>query len=301
MVHSGLMKTFKIVLITVSTLLFVGGAAFFLIGFLKPKPAGIYISTDPQSDVYINGTFSGKTPFQKTLDSGTIGLKLVPTDPQANLFPFETKLTLTSGIQTIVRREFGKNEDASGGDILSFESEGGRDAGMVVVSTPDNAQVSIDGVPRGFAPYKASSITPAEHQVIIKAPGYTDRIMTVSTKPGYRLTLFAKLAKSEDSPVLGATPSPTPAPLQFVLILNTPTGYLRVRTLPGTKGEEIGQVKPGDKFGYLDTDPDTGWLKIQFEEPQPGLPKGIIGWVSNQYAKLVDSSGKPVAAPTPTP
>ena len=47
---------------------------------------------------------------------------------------------------------------------------------------------------------------------------------------------------------------------------------------------EIDQVAPGDKFLLLDTDPASGWYKIQLEEPVPGLPNGRSGWISNEYA-----------------
>jgi uncharacterized protein YgiM (DUF1202 family) len=124
----------------------------------------------------------------------------------------------------------------------------------------------------------------------VKSAGYQDRIMNISTLLGYQLTVFAKLAKSSsESAALAA--APTPAPKTFVLILKTPTGFLRVRTLPGTAGEEIAQVKPGDKFPYLGTDEASGWYKIQYEGVQPGLPNGIIGWVSNQYAQIATESG----------
>lgn len=291
MIHSGLMKTFRIILIIVATVVILSATAFFVIGFLKPKPSGIYVNTNPQADVYINGNFVGKTPFQKTIDATTINLKLVPGISDQNLFPFETKITLVSGIQTIVRRQFGETEDGSSGDIISFEKDGGTEAGLIVISTPDNAQVSIDGVVRGFSPYRVSSISPANHQITVKAQGYTDRVLTVSTKAGYKLTLYAKLSKDVAGASTSATPTPTPAPKAFVLILNTPTGYLRVRSEPGTKGEEIGQVKPGEKYPLLETDTQTGWVKIQFEEVQPGLPDGISGWVSNQYAREVSATG----------
>lgn len=294
------MKTMRTVIIIFATLVIVTACAFFAIGLFKPKPAGIYVSTQPQANVYINGELSGVTPFQKTINASTINLRLVPVGNQS-LFPFETKITLVGGIQTLVRREFGSTDDNSSGDIISFEYQGGQEASLVVVSTPDNAQVSLDGVPTGFTPYKISSITQGDHQVSIKAKGYIDRSVTVSTKPGYRLTLFAKLSKNPNGNSAVASPTPSPSPSNFVMILTTPTGYLRVRTEPGTKGEEIGQVKPGEKFPYLGTDSDTGWIKIQFEEVQAGLPNGISGWISNQYAKIVDSSGNPVSIPTPGP
>ena len=89
-----------------------------------------------------------------------------------------------------------------------------------------------------------------------------------------------------------ATPSPTPVPKTFVLILKTPTGFLRVRTLPGSGGEEIAEVKPGEKYRYLDTDEASGWYKIQYKEPVAGLPDGITGWVSNQYSQIATESGQ---------
>ena len=293
------MKTLKIVLITIVTVSILLGTTLFLIGLFKPKPAGIYVDTSPSSSVYVNGAFLGKTPLEKTVGPGLIDIKMVPEVTDQNLLAYETKITVTPGIQTVVRREFGKSEDESSGDVISFDKEPGGDASLIVISTPDNAQVSIDGVPRGFAPTK-TTLAPAGHQVTVRADGYTDRVMTVATKAGYRLTLFAKLAKTSEA-TLAPSPSPTPSSQYFVLILSTPTGYLRVRTQPATLGEEIAQVKPGEKYKYLGTDISTGWLKIQYEEAKPGLPDGISGWVTNQYAKEVDSLGNDVSSISPSP
>lgn len=289
------MKTVKIVSVVIITLIILAGTALFLVGFLKPKPGGIFVETSPASGVYINEAYAGKTPLKISRDAGEITLKLVPLVTDQNLLPFETKITLVAGIETAVVREFGKTEETSSGAIISFEKEGGSSAGLVVISTPDNSQVSLDGVPRGFAPYKTSAVSPAEHQITVKAPGYIDRVMTITTRSGYRLTLFAKLAKSaeEQKP----TPTPTAIVESFVTILDTPTGYLRVRTEPGTNGQEIGQVKPGQKFPLLEEDLVTGWFKIRFEEPTTGLPKGISGWVSNQFATKSGGETTPSATP----
>ena len=296
------MKTLKVVLIVLVSLIVFVGAVLFIIGNLKSKPGGILVDTSPAASVYVNGELVGKTPLQKTYDAGEITLKLVPLIADQNLLPFETKITLVSGVQTVVRREFGIDENSSSGDVISFEHQGGQEASLVVVSTPDNAQVNIDGVVRGFAPYKTSSISPAKHQITVKAPGYSDRVMTVNTALGYQLDLFAKLSKA--GVTLNPSPTPTPVSTQsaqtYVEILSTPTGYLRVRTEPGTAGEEIAQVKPGDKFLYLGEDTSTGWYKIQYEEPKAGLPNGVAGWVSNQYSKIVDQQGQ-TTTPSPTP
>jgi hypothetical protein len=141
-------------------------------------------------------------------------------------------------------------------------------------------------VPRGFAPYKTSTISPADHQITVRSTGYVDRVMTVRTYVGYRLTVFAKLARGEPGPD-GASTKIEP-PKVYVQILDTPTGFLRVRTQAGTAGEEIAEVKPGSKYPYLSEDSSLGWYEIQYEEPKPGLPDGIKGWVSSQYSKKVE-------------
>lgn len=286
------MKTLKVVVVVLVALAALLAAGFFLIGYFKPKPAGLRVDTSPPSSVYINGDLTGRTPFRKTFPAGLMTLKLVPDTAAPALLPYETKVALLSGIETVVRREFGTTEDLSSGDVLTFEKTGEKSASMVVISDPDNAQVSLDGVARGFAPYKSSSISPAQHQIIVRSPNYQDRVMTINTLLGYQLTVFAKLAKNtQENASESAASTPTPSPKTFVLILKTPTGFLRVRTLPGTAGEEIAEVKPGSKYPYLDTDAATGWLKIQYEEPVAGLPNGIAGWVSNQYAQIATESG----------
>lgn len=259
-------------------------------GYLKPKPGGILVSTTPASSVYINGNLVGKTPFKGTYDAGNISIKLVPEITDQNLVPYETRLTLISGIQTVVRREFAKTEEESSGDVISFEKENRQTTSLIIISTPDNAQISLDGVPRGFTPYKTFTISPAEHQITIKAPEYSDRTLTVKTLQGFRLTVFAKLAKIQgNQEVKAAEATPIPEIKIFVEILNTPTGFLRVRTQPGSAGEEIAEIKPGSRYLYLDTDVSTGWFKIQYQDPAPGLPDGIVGWISNQFANKIEN------------
>jgi hypothetical protein len=284
------MKTFKIVFIVFVTLAVVVTTALFLMGFFKAKPGGLMVDTTPGSSVYINGNFAGKTPYRGTNPAGQISLKLVPDTTGQNLIAYETKVNLISGIQTVVRREFGVTEDTSSGDVISFDKTGGNLSGLVVISVPDNSQVLIDGVAQGFSPYNLSSIVPGSHKITVKSSGFTDRTMNIKAQSGYRLTIFAKLAKEQATL---PTPSPVPESVSktYVLVGNTPTGFLRMRTAPGTKGEEIAELKTGEKYLFLETDALSGWYKIQYQDPAPGLPNGIVGWVSNQYSSLATESG----------
>ncbi len=284
------MKKIWIVLISIISLALLIGATLFLIGYFKPKPGGIFVSTNPAASVYINGAFVGKSPFTGVYQSSDVTLKIVPLAADIAFVPFETKLSLTPGIQTVVRREFAKTDEESSGDILSFEKENGKTS-LIVISTPDNAQVSIDGVPRGFAPYKTTTISPAEHQITVKSPGYADRIMTVKTINGYRLTVFAKLGKIQEAVVPPQTAPQETVSKTYVEILDTPTGFLRVRTAPGSSGEEIAEVTPGSRYLLLSEDTATGWYEIQYKPPVAGLPNGINGWVSSQFTKKVEGDG----------
>lgn len=297
------MKTFKIIGITLITLAVVASTALFLIGYFKPKQGGIRIDTAPVSNVYINGNLAGKTPFQKQLEPGQITLRLEPeSGGSASLLPYETRINVAPGIETVVGREFGATEDESSGVVISFEKQSPTITGLIVITSPDNAQVSVDGTPRGFAPYKTTTVSPAAHQISVRAPGFIERTLTVNTKSGYQLTVFAKLAKGGEDTNASVIPTPSPAPIpkEYVEIEDTPTGFLRVRTEPGTAGEEIAEVKPGEKYPYLATDEATGWFKIQYQDPKPGLPGGITGWISNQYSKIIEGSGAS-ASPSATP
>lgn len=275
------MKVVKVVLSVLIFLVLLGAAALFLIGRSSPKPGGLRIETTPKSSIFINGMLVGETPFQGSYKAGTITLKLIPKGTDEKLIPFETTLMLASGIETVIGRNFDTSEEESSGYVITFEKSKNT-AGLIAFSQPTNAQVLIDGVSRGFSPYETSAIAPANHTITVKSPGYLDFSMTVKTLTGYRLNFYAKLAKDA-----GDSESDSENETRKVVtILNTPTGYLRVRSEPGSGGEEMAQVRPGESFPYLDTDVATGWIEIQYEAPKSGLPAGITGWVSGEYATV---------------
>lgn len=271
------MRKLRVILLVILGIGFIVGLAFFLIGYFKPKEASIFVETTPTSLVYINGREVGRTPYRSSVSPGEVIVKLVPEARDVALAPFETKVNLLSGIETVIRREFGGTEDVSSGEIISFEKVGGKEASLAVVSVPDSAQVKIDGAIRGFAPVKPP-ITPGEHQITVSAPNYAEGVISIRTLVGYKLTVVVKLAAS------GETKEEEVLQEQLqtlVEILPTDTGFLRVREKPGPAGAEVAQVKPGQRFLFLEEDAQTGWYKIEYE-------KGKEGWVSNTYSKKVE-------------
>lgn len=283
------MGKYKVPVIILSVIVFLILLAFFLVSIIRPKGAGLLVKTSPSALVYLNGVQVGKTPYETTIKPGEVTLKLVPESTETPLTYYETKVNLISGIKTIVEREFGETDEVSQGEIISFEKVGGNQTGISIVSNPDSAQISIDGQIRGFTPVKISSILQGEHQIILSAPGYLERTVNLNSILGYKLTLIVKLAKDINAQKTPEPKAEEETETMLVEILTTPTGYLRVRSEPSASASEVSQVKPGEKYLFIEDDAATGWFKIEYQ-------KGKSGWVSNQYAKKIEG-----ALPSPTP
>ena len=272
-------KVLKICLIILSVLV-VSFAVFFISTKVKPKMAGILIETIPTSTVLINSVQVGKTPYTGTFDSGEIDLKLVPDTSDKPLIVFETRLLLSPGIQTVVKREFGETLDLSSGEIISFEKTGDGGPSLAVVADPDSAQVFIDGKSYGFTPTKTSQITASAHQVVVGLDGYLERTVNVKAISGYKLTLIVNLVKDVNKLEPTPVPSATPMPQIKVEILSTPNGFLRVREEPDINSKELVKVKTGERFLLID-DLQKDWFKIEYVASQSG-------WISSQYAKKLN-------------
>jgi hypothetical protein len=293
--NSTYMAKFKTILIIFLVLGIITTLILFFTGAFKQQGAGIVVESTPVSLVFINGNQVGRTPYQATRDPGEITVKLVPENNPSEFTTFETKVTLISGIQTVIKREIGISDEVSAGEILSFEKTGGSDASLSMVSIPDAAKIFIDGNQRGFAPYKVNSISPGSHQLVFSASGYNDRTISLTALTGYQLTVVVKLAKNGD---IQASPTPQPQTESskiYIVILDTPNGFLRVRSEPATTGTEIARVKPGERYVVTQEDTQSGWTKIEYET-------GKEGWVSSQYVKKVEAvSPSPSPTPKPTP
>lgn len=275
----------------------IAGVGFFIVGSLKPKLAGVYIETVPSASVWIDGKQVGRTPYRETFNPSEVLVRLIPDSFETPLAPYETKISLVAGVETVIRYEFGETQETSAGDIISFEKNPGTDISLVAVSVPDSAQLTIDGLEKAFTPHKTSALVAGVHELKFSLTGYEDRVVEVKTHEGYKLTAVAKLAKSqnmdevEDATGEADLKEDKEENKELVEILSTSTGFLRVRSEASTLADEVGQVSPGERYPWVSTDEKTGWFEIEFE-------KGKTGWVSNQYAKKIESTS---ASATPTP
>lgn len=289
------MRKFRIRVFVLIGLGLIIGIILFLIGYFKPQVAGVNIETTPTSSVFIDEVLVGQTPYQETRKPSEVTIKLVPESFEKPLVPYETKVTLANGVETVIKWDFGESDETSTGEIISFEKAARSETSLSVVTIPDSAQIVLDSGTRAFAPYKTSAIIPGDHVLAVSATGYLDRSMKLKTHVGYKLTAMVKLAidrEAKDEEVDQEDKEEEKEEEIKVEILSTPTGFLRVRDEPSTLGAEVGRVEPEETYLLIEEDEETGWFKIEYE-------KGEEGWISDTYAEIIEIQEEEKTTPTP--
>lgn len=233
------------------------------------QKAGIKVMTVPEgADVFLNGRLLGKTPFEDlNLQPSQINVKL-----QTDSSKWVGEVKLNQGTITIVNRELAEDEASSSGEILTL-SEG---SGVSIISSPQNAEIEIDGNLVGKTP-TTINIQSGEHIFVLNKNGYLKRSIKAVAPSGFSLGLNVDLALSElDLTNIATTPiTQTPK----VKVLSTPTGFLRVRDKPNLTGKEITRVLPGDELILLEE--LTAWYKVR-------LSDGKEGYVSERYVEKIN-------------
>jgi len=281
----------------------------------KEEVAGLQITTEGSTaSVFLNGQFSTKTPFNdQKLKPGKYTVRLEPE--VSGLSTYETSVTVYPGTIAVMNWQFGATPETSGGTIFEMEplKKKGSSA-LSIVSIPDGTIVKVDDASQGFTPVLMSSITAGAHKVQITLPSYKPQEETLNVVEGFQMNVTVKLSKDKtilekkaetseaeiasDSAQEASstakkddkktTPTPTPkvspvvkdqtAKKPYVEILNTGTGWLRVRDKADASGKELAKVDTGKTYPYVET--EAGWHLIEYED-------GEEGWVSAQYAKVV--------------
>lgn len=255
---------------------------------IRLQKGALQVTSTPESKVYLDNKYIGTTPLSKTdpgdmIQAGTYTIRLVPID--TSLSEYQEKITISSGILTVVDRKFRKGALSEGYVISLSPLSDKSKAELEVVSFPTDAKITLDANEIGKTPFLYKKPTESDHLLKINKNDYKEKTVRIRTPKGYRLTVVAYLgviSGTEEiiSPTVAAPSlSPTLSPIQSaanVLILDTPTGFLRVRANYDLNSAIITTVSPGSTFPLIGE--QEGWLEIK-------LPDGRTGWVSSQYAK----------------
>lgn len=267
-------KALLVVVILVAVLSFAGYKFFFS---RIANVGGLKVSSNPKSSIFLNDKLLGKTPYDDKYPAGEYILKLIPEDSSTTAASWQKKINISPSLLTYVNRELGASELSSAGDILFLEKIPDKEAQVAIFSTPDAATVVLDGQEKGVSPLVLRDVVAGEHDVAVSSPGFSSRTVRIQAVTGYKLTVEYQLAiLAENNATSSATTKDSTTPGKpYVVIKDTPTGFLRVRSGPATTATETAQIKPGDKYSLLGE--ESGWYKISFDD-------GKDGWISSRYA-----------------
>ena len=231
------------------------------------RKSGVEIMSYPPAKVFVDGKEAGMTPYRNnSMKPGEVEIKLTTNEGE-----WSKRVHLENGANTVISRE------QSGGYILYFESTGdAKRAGMLINTTPDKAAVAMDDEIKGFSPLRIENVGEGDKKLVVSYPGYKSASSYVKFINGYQLVVEVDLAKEEEIVVAPVEKEVSLAP--EVMVLNTETGWLRVRSAASNAAAEVAKVKPGEKFKLLED--GVEWRLIE-------LSVGKSGYVATKYVEIL--------------
>lgn len=274
------MKKFLLVFVPFLFALLVFSLAIFFLATDNQKGA-LQVTSDPAAKVYLDDKPIGQTPICKCqlkdmIPIGNHVIRIVPI--KGEFEAFEQTITIYQKALTVVERKFDKSGFSSASVISLSSIDDQKDSQISVISIPKSANLFLDNNIVGQTPILLKKVTDSDHELKISKAGYKDKIVRIKTVLGYKLNALIFLGLNPQIATSSANISSSSAQVSFqkVLILSTPTGFLRVRISPSIEAAEIAQVKPGEVYDLLDE--KDGWYEIK-------LNSKTNGWISAQYAK----------------
>lgn len=249
------------------------------------QTSGLRIEAETKMRVKIDGQNVGETDFVK--DKIKSGKHQINLETMEGKKVWEKQIELRTGVQTIIRR----NEES--GWILGLKPISTRLVELMIISWPDHVVVKVDDYPKGFSPLRLDGLEEGEHKLSFIAAGYQPMEMMVNLKIGHRAEVEVELEKVKLDFEVGdaqetseATKSAEVIMGPWVIIGETPTGWLRIRAEAKIASEELGKIDEGEKLRYLEETSEDGWLKVETEWGE--------GWVSGRYAEIESLIGEDV-------
>ena len=260
---------------------------FFLVAVLFMNRQGgrgaLQVTSKPISQVFLDGEYVGNTPLSlielpDLLDVGEYSIKLVPTEKGYR--QWEQKIKIYKNALTVVDKTFDKSLGSDTSSIITLVDINDKNKSeILVVSFPKGAQVVLDSTIKGVTPILIDDATSSDHEIKIIKDGYREKAIKVKAISGKRLELVANLGIRNDLTQQNLEASASAKLTQKIKILDTPTGFLRVRDSASLNSSQIETVSPGDEFDLVAE--EDGWFQIE-------LPDEVSGWVSAEYAEKVE-------------
>lgn len=240
----------------------------------------LQVTSVPNSEVFLDGKSIGKTPLclcelPQLIQVGEYDLKLVPQGSEFK--EYTQKIKIYQGVLTVVDRTFDKQSSAASGSLITLSSIPDKNKSeLMIISFPSGAQVVLDSNIAGSTPLLLENVTASDHEIKVIKDGYREKVVKVKTVPGKRLEATVSLGVRTDLAKETPKASPAASLVTKIVILDTPTGFLRVRESDSLSSAQVTTVSPGEKFDLVSE--KAAWYEIK-------LPDGKTGWVSSEFAK----------------
>jgi hypothetical protein len=277
---------FKLIaLLSIAFVAFVLIKLFFDI--VSKKEGRLQVFSRPGAAVFLDNVMKGNTPFTNTLKEGEYLLKIVPDDVATQAASWQKKIPVLSGSLTYVDVQLESTDISSWADVYWLTQLGmfNKSSSLAVETEPSGALIYIDNDEKGVSPLTLENVAQGSHELSVFMPGFSRRSKKINISPGYQLHAYVKLAldpsqKSQytiqEPPSVATAAASIKEPANTVRILDTPTGWLRVRDEPTLAGSESARVNPGQRFELMQE--ETGWYKIKIDASKQG-------WISSEYAQ----------------
>ena len=244
----------------------------------------LQVTSKPISQVFIDDEYVGNTPLSlielpDLLNVSEYSLKLVPTEKGYK--QWEQRINIYKNALTVVDKTFDKSVGSDSSSVITLVDINDKNKSeILVVTSPKGAQVILDSSIKGTTPILMEDITSSDHEIKIIKDGYREKAIKVKAVPGKRIEVVVNLGIRNDLTEQNLEASSSAALTQKIRILDTPTGFLRVRESSDLNSAQIGTVNPGDEFDLVSE--ENGWFQIS-------LPDEVNGWVSDEYAEKFEN------------
>ncbi|MFH0773151.1 MAG: PEGA domain-containing protein [bacterium] len=273
-----------IAILSIAFIVFVLAKLFFDV--VSKKEGRLQVFSRPGAAVFLDNVMKGNTPFTDTLKEGEYLLKIVPDDVATQAASWQKKILVFSSSLTYVDVQLESTDITSWADMYWLTRLGlfNKSSGLAVETEPSGALIYLDNDEKGVSPLILDNVSQGNHELSVFMPGFSRRSKKINISSGYVLHAYVKLALDPSQKSQYTITEPTPAtaaasiqePANTVRILDTPTGWLRVREEPTLAGSESARVNPGQRFELIEE--QTGWYKIKIDGEKQG-------WISSQYAE----------------
>ena len=274
-----------IAIFSIGFIVFVLAKLFFDIA--SKKEGRLQVIAHPAAAVFLDNVMKGNTPYISTQKEGNYILKIVPDGIATSAASWQKKISVNTNSLTHVEVQLESTDITSWADVywLTKLPLFNKTSSLSIETEPSGALVYIDNDEKGVSPLVMENVPQGSHELSVFSPGFSRRSKKINLSSGYMLNGYVKLALDpsqknqytiEEPAPLATSAAQIKEPTNTVRILDTPTGWLRVREEPTLSGSESAKVNPGQRFELIEE--QLGWYKIKIDA-------SLEGWISSDYAK----------------